>query len=351
MAKPISEAPPLPLAGRSRDVNALAQYDADLSRSLFLYLSEMARLVNGAISSPAIANLDMGGFSITNVNNITGTGTATFGSASFTTATIGTLTLTNPLAVAQGGTGSTTASGARTNLGLVIGTDVQAYDAELAAIAGLTSAADKVPYFTGSGTASTFTMTSFARTIADDADAPTARQTLGLNMRIFAASFSGAGPVNIVDLGVQGTPKIIELDVYALPSTVGAQIVSRYSTNNGSSYFSGATDYNRELLYTNHNITTAQATGIVQGSSAGLIAWSAPVRELSTSALGSVSKMSIATTSGHTQAVGSIMYYNDTDGFVYQGTLDSWIGQGPINAIQFSCAQNFEGFYVIKVYY
>ena len=41
------------------------------------------------------------------------------------------------IAVADGGTGSGTASGARTNLGVAIGSDVQAYDAQLADVAGL----------------------------------------------------------------------------------------------------------------------------------------------------------------------------------------------------------------------
>jgi len=84
------------------------------------------------------------------------------------------------IGLAYGGTGAATASGARTNLGLAIGTDVQAYNDILADFAGLTQAANKLPYFDSSTTAATTDLSSFGRSLIDDADASTARTTLGL---------------------------------------------------------------------------------------------------------------------------------------------------------------------------
>jgi hypothetical protein len=126
--------------------------------------SGKAYMVNGTV---VLSNTTLGSGIIN--SSLTSVGTITTGTWNGST-----------ISISHGGTGATTASNARVNLGLEIGVDVQGYDPELAAIAGLTSAADKLPYFTGANTAALATLTSFGRSLIDDVDAANARVTLGL---------------------------------------------------------------------------------------------------------------------------------------------------------------------------
>ena len=63
-----------------------------------------------------------------------------------------TATDSTKLAIASNLSDLNNAGTARTNLGVAIGSDVQAYDAGLDSIAGLTTAADKMIYTTASDT-------------------------------------------------------------------------------------------------------------------------------------------------------------------------------------------------------
>jgi hypothetical protein len=135
------------------------------------------------------------------------------------------------LAVADGGTGASSASDARTNLGVAIGSDVQSHSDILDDIAGVTQAADKAVYFDSSSTAATFDLTSAARALLDDADAAAMRATLGLVIGTdVAAADSSEMAVDTSEPSSLAIGDVSGMYVYDLSSASTSATVSLPST-------------------------------------------------------------------------------------------------------------------------
>lgn len=119
----------------------------------------------------------------------------------------------------------------------------QPYDADLAALAGLTSAADSLPYFTGSGTAGVTTLTSAARGLLDDANASTMRTTLGVaigsdvqaydaELAAIAAVTTTKGRILVAD-GSTWQPLAVGTDGYALVADSAEATGLKYAAAGG----------------------------------------------------------------------------------------------------------------------
>lgn len=148
---------------------------------------------------------------------------------------LSTVTSAGDLAVADGGTGASDASAARTNLGLAIGTDVQAYDAELAAIAGLTSAANKVPYFTGSETADMLDFLDEDDMSSDSATAVPSQQSVKAyvdSQNLSSYFVTNAGSANTSEQftaahGLGAAPSLIQVELECTSADAGYSVGDR----------------------------------------------------------------------------------------------------------------------------
>lgn len=101
---------------------------------------------------------------------------------------------------------------ARTNMGLTIGTHVQAYNAILADLAGLIQLSNKGFYFDSASTATTFTLSATALTLLDDSSTGAMLTTLGAAASATTISAGGG----LTGGGSLASNRTITLDVNAM---------------------------------------------------------------------------------------------------------------------------------------
>ena len=130
---------------------------------------------------------------------------------------------TTTLPIANGGTNASNISDARSNLGVAIGSDVQAYDAGLTSIAGLTTAANKMIYTSASDTYAVTDLTAAARTVLDDSTVSDMRTTLGVAIGSDVQAYD-AGLTSIAGLTTAANKMIYTTasDTYAVADLTAA---------------------------------------------------------------------------------------------------------------------------------
>lgn len=136
----------------------------------------------------------------------------------------------------------------------------QPLDASLTSYATLTTAANKGIYYTGADTPATYDLSVYARTLLDDADAATARATLGLGS---LSTLSAVGTAQITDANVT-TAKIADSNVttakIADNAVTGAKIAIGSDAQGDVMYYNG-TDWDRLPAGTSGQVLKTNGAG------------------------------------------------------------------------------------------
>ena len=208
----------------------LLKCGANVTQGDFLRINALSELVEGRTNAEVLSDI---GAAAASHNHAAGDITSgTLAVARIPDISTDKLT-SGTLAVARGGTGLTSLSTllnsnttkSDVGLGNVTNIEAQPVDADLTAIAGLTSAADKGIQFTGSGSAGVYDLTAAGKALLDDADAAAQRTTLGLGTAATVNTGTSAGNLVVLD----GSAK--------LPAVDGSQLT------NISGGGGGGTDY------------------------------------------------------------------------------------------------------------
>lgn len=161
--------------------------------------------------------------------------------------------------------GATAVEQTGTALLTFVGSNLSSVDAELAALAGLTSAADKAPYFTGVGTAALMDFTGYGRSIAATANEPAFKALVNLEIGTDVQAYdAGLQSISGLTTAADQILYLTDADTYAV--TALTTFARTLLDDNDAAEMRGTLEYPNSGLTDNRLLRTDGTAGVYQQS-------------------------------------------------------------------------------------